>query len=674
MRLHLTGLLLFTCLGVSLGAYAQEDDCGGTENSKAEKLYNKGLNKKYSKGERIMYLQEALEMDEEYVDAAWALGEIQLKEYTANAKPMTASEGYFIQIIQECPQYHSSPYYALATISYNRNDLKTAIEYYNQFLDFEDEDDAKFSRRYDEFVIESKRNLKTAKFYYEQFAYPKPFDVEEVLPISTTDQDEYLPLISPDGSGMYFTRRWVLKNARDNIYGNNEVHYVERFSYAPKDGDGYTVGEALEFPFNQDNQANYGGATITIDNKELYYTVCEKGGGYINCDIFYSRFEYGYASEEALEKTWHWTEPERMGEAINGRDSWEAQPTVSKDGDWLLFASSREGSRGIDIYESHRDEAGNWSEARNIGEPINTDQHDKTPFFHTDSKTLYFASKGHLNHGGYDVFYSRIGDDGKWLEPENIGYPINSEKDEHGFIVSTDGSSVYFASKQLRETEKINIYHFDLYEEARPEEVVFVKGRVLDDEGHVPAGATVTLKNPETKEEHQVKVDSVDGSYVAVVNVKEDEEVVMSIESKGMAFQSFLIDKSTGTIVKKDAPLKELKVGGKYQLNNINYKTNSADLSDESLNIIQEFANYLIANPGIRVSIEGHTDSEGDAAANLSLSTDRAYSVMAQLQERGVDAKRLEFKGWGESKPIATNDTAYGRSLNRRTEFVILAL
>jgi len=118
---------------------------------------------------------------------------------------------------------------------------------------------------------------------------------------------------------------------------------------------------------------------------------------------------------------------------------------------------------------------------------------------------------------------------------------------------------------------------------------------------------------------------------------------------------------------------KSEQIGEAYRLDDIHYETSSADISDRSKAILDDFANYLLKKTSIRVAIHGHTDNVGSENKNLVLSTDRAYSVKAYLEAKGVSSDRLQFKGFGSSKPIASNATEEGKIQNRRTEFVLLS-
>ena len=323
--------------------------------------------------------------------------------------------------------------------------------------------------------------------------------------------------------------------------------------------------------------------------------------------------------------------------------------------------------------------------AENIGPPINTPYNDKTPFMHSDSRTLYFASDGHLGLGGLDVFYTKQKDDGSWEKPVNLGYPINSELDEQAFAVSTDGKLVYYSAKDRTNPQSIDIWSFELYKEARPDKVIFVKGKLTNEEGDPAQNAKVELKSMDSRKITKVDVNNDDGSYAAVIAVKEQEAVVMNVKGDDIAFQSKLIDtepkgekkqrtnaEEVDAFQEIDFDVAEVKAGGVYKINDIYYRSNSSEISEKSKYILTEFAEYLKENKKMRIAIHGHTDNVGKAEDNRALSSDRAFSVKQYIESLGVSGDRIEYQGFGETVPFASNDTEEGRAANRRTEFLIL--
>lgn len=658
------------------------ESCQGSADKKAQKFLDEGKDRKTDKDDRIQALKKAIEIDPECSEAHYFLGLEYLK---AGGNNLKAAEKEIAEAVRICPDFHFHPYYFLATLNLNNGDFAKAVEYYKKYYEISGSHEDPLDDALEE---EIKLDYNYAKFYADAYANPVPFAPSLVGGICT-DMDEFLPLVAPDNESMWITRKYKEESlVRDGSFNPETETLIDKFVEAKHSANGFLVGEPLSAPFNVNKDWNYGGASITIDNKNLYLTICKPAsGGYRNCDIYSSNLKYGYNPKNG-QTEYFWSELKNLGDSVNTKDGWEAQPSISSDGNTLYFASARAGSRGIDIFYATKKKDGSWSQAKPLPEPINTDGNDKTPFMHSDSRTLYFASDGHMGFGGYDVFLARQNDDGTWTKPKNIGHPINTEQDEQAFAVSTDGKRVYYSGKDPKAPRSIDIYSFELYKEARPEKVVFVKGNLTDETGNVPKNATIELKSMESKNVSQVKVDKSDGAYAAVIRVKENENVVMNVKAENVAFQSQLIEtkpetqnvrtsedeEEESTIQTVELKVETAKPGGVYKINDIYYNTNSADISEKSKYILDEFALYLIENKSIKITIQGHTDNVGNANANLALSTDRAFSVKQYLESKGVSGARIQYQGFGSAKPIADNNSAEGRAQNRRTEFVITAL
>ncbi len=277
--------------------------------------------------------------------------------------------------------------------------------------------------------------------------------------------------------------------------------------------------------------------------------------------------------------------------------------------------------------------------------------------------------------GGYDIFYAQMDEETKnFKDPINIGNPINTPKDEHGFIVSKDGDKAYYGSDE--DGKDLNIYHFELYEEARPKAVAFVNGEIKNNLGEVPEGAQVLLKNTATNQEVEAVIDEETGDYVAVIAIDKDQDVMLTAKKKGFAFSSQLISSDeivVGKPVKTEkVAIKPIEVGESYQINDINFATNSFEITPRIKTVLDEFIEFLKLNDNLKIAINGYTDNVGDPEQNLTLSQNRAEAVYNYLVLENITPTRLTFKGYGETNAIASNDTEAGRRKNRRTEFVIV--
>lgn len=672
MKLHyflFLGSLLFVAPIV-----AQEEEnaktkkfCNEELNKKAIAFWQKGTDKKkYKKPERLEFLKKALELEPDFAEAHLALGLELAARCKLENKAFTPTLPFFYKAIANCPQIHSEPYYYIGFDYYERHMNDSAMKYLQKFKDFKDEDETKFSKDWDAEMYQAKMMLKSAK-KESNLKKNVQFEPKVVRGVST-ERDEYLAYIAPDDKSCYFVRRMPIKNMNRVAESDNER---EVFMIATRDKTGvFNSGVAMDAPFNTTND-NQGGCSISIDNKNLYFAMMrDEGGAQANCDIYVCDNQGGM-----------WGDIRKLSANVNHPVYWDSQPTIASDGLTLYFASDRPGGfGGIDLYLTKKDpRTGIWSTPVNLGPEINTPGDEKTPFMHSDSETLYFSSNGHFGFGGYDIFYIRKNEKGEWTEAENIGSPINDAGDDTGFFVSTDTKTGYFFSFESdgkirgKGVGRYDLFGFDLYAEARPQSVSLIKGSVKDTEGNQVSGAVLEIKDMKTKLTSFANVDSASGEYMLAVKKKND--VILTVKKDNIAFNSQIVRVAELPAV-LEAPVIDLKVqeaksGSSFVMNNIQYNTNSAELQEESKLILENFAIYLKENPKIEVEIQGHTDNIGNPKDNEALSTNRAFTVKSLLESYGIDGKRITAKGYGQNKPIADNKTESGRAKNRRTEFLI---
>ncbi len=558
------------------------------------------------------------------------------------------AEEFALKTLEICPDKDPLLYYFLGEINYKRKMYIDASKYLEKAVTLGLDGNSK---------KKAEEMQEKAKVIAKIILNPIPFNPQVVKGISTK-ADEYLPILSPDQELVFYTRR-----GRKSEIGSLTHSITEEFIFSKEDSSNFNTGSPMPFPFNRNS--NEGGASITIDNNTLYFTICTNlASGYNNCDLFYT----------FMQKDGTWSEIIAFEEKINGSRSWESQPSVSADGNTIIFASDRKGGfLGSDLYIIQKNEKGDWSEPKNLGKNINTKDNEKSPFLHPDNQTLFFASNQFPSVGGYDIFYSRKDSLGNWQKPKNIGFPINTISDELGLFVSTDGKKAYFASNQLEGIGGWDLYSFDLYDEAKPKKVLFLKGELKDKNNNLLYDASIQLKNISTKESQQIFVQN--GEYTIAVTLDEGDDVLLSINKKGYAFNSTYIsfdDDGFSSPKEIDFEVEKLGNGKVFRLDNIYFASNSFELNNISKEILLAFSDYLKLNNSLRLTIHGHTDNVGSASANLSLSRDRAKEVFSFLLYNGIKKERLDFQGFGEQKPITTNETNKGRAQNRRTEFVIL--
>ncbi len=662
-------ILFILCLGFSCVTYAQDDDpCKQTMDKNSEKIFKKArdFQKSGKKEEAFELYEEILSDHPEYLDVNYfyAMGyyyPLEANQFISRRKDrsdVTKAMAAFNRIYNVCPFY--KPFHNLyaAKLAYNNEMFPEAVKFAGVIVDNPD----LFSDPKDEDKLREAKNIyRRALFYDNILNHPVPFDPHPVPNISTS-ADEYLGTLSPDGQLFYFTRRKYVSDG--NPFGEGKV-LREFFSCSQKKGGQFGEGDMLPAPFN--NAEGEGSPTINLTNDLLIFTqrhtVKLPGGTYPNYDLYYSEFD-GY----------EWSQPKPLPGKINRNDSWESQPSLSSDGRVLFFASDRPGGRGgSDIWYATRKSDGTWNDPVNMGPTINTEYNERSPFLHTDSKTLYFSSNGHDGLGGQDIFYSKMDGKRQWSDPVNIGSPINTENDEVDFFVSLDGKTGYFSSNNYGDKDW-NIYQFELYEEARPHTMVIVKGKVTADEGDLE-NAVVEIRDTNANVISTGIVSAAQGKYAvaAEVNHEDPQPLIVNVKKEGYSFDTQIIkpEEITEEVIEKDAEVKAVETGKVCDLRDIYYETNDFSLTSESKMLLALFIEFLKENPTVKVEIQGHTDNIGRDEDNLRLSEHRAKSVYDYVVSQGIPANRLRYKGYGETTPIADNSTEAGRAKNRRTVFLI---
>jgi outer membrane protein OmpA-like peptidoglycan-associated protein len=388
------------------------------------------------------------------------------------------------------------------------------------------------------------------------------------------------------------------------------------------------------------------------------------------------------------------TEVQQFPEPINSK-FWDADAYLTADGKAIIFSSERPGGIGefhqkgeylhgmlwgnTDLYVVLKEADGSWSKtAINLGPIINTSYTERTPFLHPDGKTLYFSSDGHPGLGKSDVFKSvRLSDSSwtEWSDPVNLGKEINTPQEDWGYKITTDGKMAYFSTINDVGFGEEDIYFVELPEEVQPaSDVVTINGKVLDENGN-PVDANIKWEDVELKKEVGVaKTDPMTGEYFIALptgryyayyaDVKGFYSVVNYLDlTAAKAFEQINTNMNVISI-------EELKNSGKsIKIENIFFDSGKYDLKDESHEALSLLYRFMHANPEVLVEINAHTDNVGSDQFNQHLSDERANSVVKYLVSLGVDSSRLIPQGFGETKPVAPNDTEEGKALNRRVEF-----
>ena len=654
-------------------ATAQEHYCQDKLNKDAVKLFEQAVST-YNTAPKECYsnLQKVVGIEPKFAEAYYVMGEIDyeyarkhfenMRSFDFSFSASKRAESNFLKAIECCPSVEDyASWFYLAEMYFYIKDFTKCKHYLDVFL-------KNNSSSYDE-LKKGRQYQKDIERYFNIINNPVPF-APKIIEHLCTEDDEFLPFLSPDGDYLFYTRR-------TNKYSSNsptpipiEDFCVSRHTISESGEEAYSDGIPMDYPFN--DKRDKGGASITIDNMHIYISVCEQirtgHTSYKNCDIYVSDFD-PVANKWSLLKN--------LGPNINNPSTWEGQPSISADGKTLYFASAREGGYGgIDIYFSTQDSLGNWTKAKNMGSEINTPDDDKTPFIHPDGKTLYFSSNGRIGIGGFDIFYSRKLLNNHWSEPEDMGIPINTTDDDLGLMVSTNGEKMFFSSNKLNGKGGYDIYSAELYPKARPEKVLFVKGKVdKPTNTWLHPSTSVELQSMKTLKLTKGLLDPSTGRYaVAIGTLQDDDEFIMTIKTPRYFYSSKYIhtnSKKNSKVQKVDFELQPIEVGTTIKLENIYFQTNSATFDSISIISLDNFVEFLKLNPSLKIMLKGHTDNIGSDSDNMDLSVRRSKAVNDYLVAKNISQDRITYKGYGATRPISSNATLKGRAANRRTEFVV---
>jgi outer membrane protein OmpA-like peptidoglycan-associated protein/Tol biopolymer transport system component len=493
-----------------------------------------------------------------------------------------------------------------------------------------------------------------AEFGEHAIAHPVPYQPFNLGKNVNTPFDEYHPSLTVDGRQLVFTAREPKGTGPSGQPVLREDIYIARLGEKE-----WQVAKNIGAPVNTPRY-NEGSSSISPDGRWLFFTACHTEGGEGSCDLFYSRRSGGI-----------WSKPVGVGAPVNS-GAWESHPVMSTDGRTLYFTSNRKGGKGgMDIWMSQKGGDSQWSNP--VSMPFNTPGDEMTPFIHPDDSSFYFASDYLIGMGGHDMFVVRRQGDGMWSTPKNLGYPINTEKDEHGLIVDPQGKLAFYATDRAGGAGGLDIYGFPLYSEVSPAEVFFLEGIVQDAQTGQKLEARFELKDPEVGNTVvQSYSDAADGSFL--VPLPGRRNFALHVQKEGYLFfsQSFFFKGNSATPQRIDVRLQPIREGATVVLQNIFFATGKYELEAASQAELATLLGLLNDNPDLRIEIGGHTDNVGSAADNKSLSENRARSVYQFLLSKGVAANRLSFKGYGPDIPIADNSTPEGRAKNRRTEFKVV--
>lgn len=490
---------------------------------------------------------------------------------------------------------------------------------------------------------------------------------------------EISPIISSDGKTLYFVR---------DGHSQNKAGQDIWFSTLNEDGN-WNPATHPKTPLNQGY--NSGVFNISTDNNQLLVR-----GAYVD-----GEYESSGLSIVTKNKKGEWNDPEKL--EIKNFSKYSSLGKyngsfLSTDGKTILmyFADDANGGNS-DIYVSHlilKDKwakpksakdvgkfisktlkNNTWTEPEKIGN-LNTKEFDETaPFLAADGYTLYYSSNRTGTLGSNDIWMSKRLDSTwkKWSEPINLGTGINTIDWDCYYTLDARGEQAYMVSWK-NSLGAADIVKIKLSKEVRPNPVVLISGKVYNAKTKEPIGANIEYENLMNGKNTGIATSNPQTGEYKIVLPYGINYGFMAFAEKHIAI-SDNIDLSTIAEYKeitRDLYLVPLEVGSTIRLNNIFFDFGKATLRSESFPEIDRLIVYMHQNSNMEIELSGHTDNVGGKETNLKLSDDRAKAVTAYLVANGVKENRIKTIGYGETKPISSNETEEGKQLNRRVEFTIL--
>jgi len=507
----------------------------------------------------------------------------------------------------------------------------------------------------------AQRELKNLQFIQSELKKKdlKYYNVTRAPAELNTNGASYAPAWLNSSTLLFTSTRPLDTTAKTKVYTNR----VYQAAYT----DG-SLGAVNQVALPQTNEWHQGVVSVTPDGNTIFLTKWTIKGMEKEAAI--------YSSSRNADS---WAEPAKLDATINVANASSQQPYVTPDGKYLLFASNRPGGLGgFDLWYAPL-ENGRPGTASNMGAVLNTIYDEQAPSYHEASKTLIFSSNGRVGMGGYDFFSSK-GSIGNWGEPANLGYPVNSVKDDIYFVSRGPGRNML--EEVMLSSDREAACCLELFYLKKIKPLKQISGRVVSCDPAKPlTGATVTVMDTINNKMVFTKPVAADGTYSFTL----EEHQLLTVKAGATGF----ISKSAAMSMPADAEEEKMNypdlcllpeppaVDEKFVIENVYYDFNKAALKSESHPALDEVVKMLNTYPDMVIELGAHTDSKGSASYNQKLSDARAKSVVDYLVSKGIAGERLVAKGYGESMPVADNeidgkDNPDGREKNRRTEFKVL--
>jgi len=616
-------IVLFLMMYVSLPAQTNP------KNNKSEKLFKKAIYSLY-RGDTIATIKNCDKLIKK--DPSYTEPYILKSQILFNRKKYQQAINLLNTVLKIDSNY-TDIYYLKGLYFFSNEQYTLALPQFNKYILLETDTNA---------INNAQNKITLSNFRINAINNPVPFNPIKFNNHINTGAKEYFPTISADNNAIIFTRL--------NNY-NEDIFICRKINNQWNDAVGIS-------PYVNTTNYNEGAHTLSADGMTMIFTRCIQNQG---CDLY----------KTTKDASGFWLPPAPLPYPINSR-YWDTQPCLSPDGKTLYFTSTRPGGKGdmdiwaVDIFGDA------YGIPYNLGDSINTNQKEMSPFIHFDNKHLYFSSNSYLGMGKFDLFMSTKINDSTWSSPKNLGYPLNTKANEYRLVIDATGNKGFFSTSKDTLTKQ-DIYYFDIFDDIKPDRTIYVKAEIF------------TLPNYQTTQADlvtMVDLNKNDTVYIEnnqayfLICLPENGEYALNVTKEGYLFYSENFDleniSDSLNFYEIEIFLTPILINTKITLKNIFFDTDSYKINPKSYVELNKLVEFLSNNSQVEIQVNGHTDSIGNFIYNMDLSKNRANAIVNYLISKGIKQERLSYKGFGFTQPIADNQTFEGRKQNRRTEILIL--
>lgn len=603
-------------------------------------------NKKTSKADKLFDSYEYTQAVNEYLtlvtkeDSDSYVSE-QLAECYYNMYNTIEAEKWFRKVIQSQSKQNAETYYKYAQV------LKSNAKYAES-----DEQMKIFSGMTpnDKRAVDFNKNQ---NYLQELNNKQKLFDVTEIS-INSTKSDFGAVLY---GDALYFVSS---RNESNKLYGWNNEPFLDIYKSTYNASKG---SYSLPTPVDELNtKFHEGPVSITKGGNIIYFSSESFNENLFDKDKV-KKIKFGQVNiYKANKENGKWGSMTSL--PFNSKMFSSGNPSVDSEGKTLYFASNMPGSiGGTDIWKVTINNDGTYGSPENLGDKINTVENENFPFI-ADNNILYFSSNGLTGFGGFDIFSVDLN---KNETPNNLGKPVNTEKNDFAFSYNKETNIAFLSSNR---SGKDHIY--GAVPICKMEILTVVKNAKT--KTTLSDARVVILDSKEGVLDTQMSNNKGEVSYLVDCN----KAYSVQVFKDGFVSKTIPVAKTNEAKVTIEASIEPIEVvvtETEIILKPIYFEFNKSNITSQGATELDKLVYIMSQNDKLIIFAKSHTDSRGSDEYNLKLSERRAKATIQYIISKGISADRISGKGYGESEPkvnCAADCTFAEHAINRRSEFLII--